>query len=437
MKKNFINSLGLVFLGLSLFSCKSNKGNGQLIGVQNRPQWSNVQPYGMNYVKAGHLFIGQSDEDVNLSLYQKPKSVTVAGFYMDETEVTNNEYRQFVYWVRDSIAHVALDHMYEDPNTGESKIDWDNYQVDYAVDGEDLEFMYYDEANRINGKREFDVRKLVYRWDWVNLKKAAKMKREDAYNSRAELIERDSVMIYPDTLAWIRDFEYAYNEPMTEGYFSHPAYDDYPVVGITWKQAKSFSKWRTRLWEDNIGGTASKKGKGGKKGKRKPGVYNEIPEFRLPTEYEFEYAARGGRVSTTFPWGLNYLRNQKGCLLANFKPGRGDYAEDGGFYTVQVAHYNPNDYGLYDMSGNVSEWTESAFFENAHSFVHDMNPSVTYNAENEDPETWKRKVVRGGSWKDIGYFLQTGVRDYEFQDTSKSYIGFRTVMAFPGRSFTD
>lgn len=414
-------------------SCKSTGGNGQVIGVQDRPEWQNEQPIGMNYVKAGQLYVGQSDEDINMSMYQRPMSVTIAGFYIDDTEITNNEYRQFVHWVRDSIAHVALDHMYEHPMTGEMRIDWQNYPLDFSSmspQAEDLEFMYYDESERINGKRELDVRQLKYTWDWINKKKVAKLSAEEAHEMRSELIERDTVMVYPDTLVWMRDFEYAYNEPMSEGYFNHPAYDNYPVVGVTWEQARAFSNWSTKVWEiARYNENATKK--------KKNRMLVDAPNFRLPTEYEFEYAARGGRLSATYPWGLNYLRNGKGCLLANFKPGRGDYAADGGFYTVAVGHYNPNDFGLYDMAGNVSEWTESQFVEASGSYIHDMNPTITYNAEEDDPVTWKRKVIRGGSWKDIGYYLQTGVRDYEFQDSAKSYIGFRRVASLRGRTLTD
>lgn len=434
MKRTIFYCLSLVIFGLSLYSCKSTGANGQVIGVQNRPEWQNEQPIGMNYVKAGQLFVGQADEDINMSMYQRPKSVTIAGFYIDDTEITNNEYRQFVHWVRDSIAHLALDHIYEDPITGVEKIDWVNYPpVDYSTmspDAEELEFMYYAPEERINGKRELDVRKLLYSWDWIDKTKVARLSAEEAHEMRAELIERDTVMVYPDTLVWMRDFQYAYNEPMSEGYFSHPAYDDYPVVGVTWKQAKAFTTWSSQFWD-----IARSNENAGRKKKRQ--IYVDAPDFRLPTEYEFEYAARGGRISSTYPWGLNYLRNGKGCLLANFKPGRGDYAADGGFYTVSVGHYNPNDFGLYDMAGNVSEWTESQFVENAHSFIHDMNPSITYDAQDDDPITWKRKVVRGGSWKDIGYYLQTGVRDFEFQDSAKSYIGFRRVVSFRGRTLTD
>ena len=138
-----------------------------------------------------------------------------------------------------------------------------------------------------------------------------------------------------------------------------------------------------------------------------------------------------------YPWGDPYVRNAKGCLLANFKPGRGNYPEDGGQYTVKADAYYPNDYGLYNMSGNVSEWTSSAFVENAYSFIHDMNPDIQYNALESDPDTYKRKVIRGGSWKDIAYFLQVSTRHWEYQDTTKSYVGFRCVLPFQGRSIND
>jgi hypothetical protein len=99
--------------------------------------------------------------------------------------------------------------------------------------------------------------------------------------------------------------------------------------------------------------------------------------------------------------GVVYVRNSKGCLLANFKPGRGNYPEDGGLYTVKADAYFPNDYGLYNMAGNVAEWTSSAFYENAYSFIHDLNPDIRYDAKGSDPEAYKRKVIRGGSWKDV------------------------------------
>ena len=114
-------------------------------------------------------------------------------------------------------------------------------------------------------------------------------------------------------------------------------------------------------------------------------------------------------------------------MLANFKPGRGNYYDDGFAYTAQVSSYFANDYGLYDMSGNVSEWTEDAFNPASVPLVWDLNP--TYFDENEP-----RKVIRGGSWKDIAFYLETGTRTFEYKDSTRAYIGFRCAMTHLGRS---
>jgi sulfatase modifying factor 1 len=108
-----------------------------------------------------------------------------------------------------------------------------------------------------------------------------------------------------------------------------------------------------------------------------------------------------------FPWGNYYLRNKKGCLLANFKPGRGNYPEDGGFYTVRADAYWPNDFGLYCMAVTLLSGL-LLYYEGSYNFQHDMNPDVRWNAKDDDPPRMKRKVIRGGSWKDVGYYLQTG-----------------------------
>jgi gliding motility-associated lipoprotein GldK len=202
---------------------------------------------------------------------------------------------------------------------------------------------------------------------------------------------------------------------MTKRYFCHPATGNYPVVGVNWIQATAFCQWRTHYLNSFL------------EGKKRA----QESDFRLPTEAEWEYAARGGRSQSMYPWGNYYLRNKKGCLLANFKPGRGNYPEDGGFYTVRADAYWPNDFGLYCMAGNVAEWTSSLYYEGGYNFVHDMNPDIRYNAKDTDPPRMKRKVIRGGSWKDVGYFLETSTRTYEYQDTSKSYIGFRCVIDLP------
>jgi sulfatase modifying factor 1 len=410
MKNLLKASLALLLISVIATSCGTRQ-NGQLIGVMDRPVWRGINPYGMVYVPSGTLHIGNSDQDVSNTFVQRPKSISISGFYMDDTEITNNEYRQFVYWVKDSLAHVYLDHFYEDPVTGDEFIDWE-YDIDWS--DETLEDMFYQGEDRFAGKKELDVSKLEYEYEWYDWKAAA---HDRGASARTKFIKRKKIKVYPDTMVWIRDFTYSYNEPMTRNYFWHPAFDDYPVVGVNWNMANAFCYWRTKLWNAYM---------------TEEGVVSE--DFRLPYEHEWEYASRGGHDLAPFPWGGMYVRNSKGCLLANFKPGRGNYPEDGGLYTVKADAYFPNDYGLYNMAGNVAEWTSSAFYENAYSFIHDLNPDIRYDAKGSDPEAYKRKVIRGGSWKDVMFFLQTGTRHWEFQDTTKSYVGFRCALTFLGRS---
>ncbi|MFA5195215.1 MAG: SUMF1/EgtB/PvdO family nonheme iron enzyme, partial [Bacteroidales bacterium] len=216
------------------------------------------------------------------------------------------------------------------------------------------------------------------------------------------------------------DYTYSYNEPMLN-YFAHPAYDNYPVVGVNWKQARAFCIWRSNMLNDYL----------------EAGGETRVNEFRLPTESEWEWAARGGLDESPFPWGGPYIRNSNGCFLGNYKPLRGNYIDDGGVHTLIVAHFAPNDYGLYDMAGNVAEWCDDAYDESAYNFAHDLNMNYSYEAKKSDPEALKRKVIRGGSWKDVGYYMQTGTRTYEFQDTAKCYIGFRCVQTYLGRHIDD
>jgi len=413
-----LKSLLVLSLFAALFSSCGRKEDGQVLGVLDRPKWNGVNPYGMVYVPSGTLYIGTGDEDISNSYVQRPKSISIQGFYMDDTEITNNEYRQFVYWVKDSLAHNLLDHKIESEDGGESRLDW---EAEIDPEDETLKELFYQGPDKYIGRKELDVRKFVFETEWLDWKKAANT--SDRSAPRSKYIRKEKVNIFPDTMVWVRDFAYSYNEPMTRNYFWHPAFDDYPVVGVNWKMANAFCYWRTKLW--NMYRATGKKGD----------LVSE--DFRLPIEHEWEYAARGGHELAPYPWGGYYLRNAKGCLLANFKPGRGNYPEDGGLYTVKADAYYPNDYGLYNMSGNVSEWTSSAFFENAYAFIHDLNPDVRYDAKADDPDAYKRKVIRGGSWKDVGFYLQTGVRNWEYQDTTKSYIGFRCALSFLGRSISD
>jgi gliding motility-associated lipoprotein GldK len=166
-----------------------------------------------------------------------------------------------------------------------------------------------------------------------------------------------------------------------------------------------------------------------KNGYQKSKKKQNVNRFRLPTEAEWEYAARGGLSSGSFPWGGPYAKNDRGCFMANFKPLRGDYAADQALYTVEADAFEPNDYNLYNMAGNVSEWTESSYDPGSYEYMSTMNPNV-------NDKTNKRRVTRGGSWKDIAYFLQVSTRDYEYADSARSYIGFRTVQDYLGTDVT-
>jgi formylglycine-generating enzyme len=358
MKKVFflLAALAMVGYGCGIFGGKGTGHHGELTGVQDRPTWDQYQPMGMVYIPPGSFHMGQSDQDVPYSQIAHNRQITISAFFMDETEVSNNEYRQFLYGPTEN----------ENANEGNEGIE---------------------------GKV-----------------------RQDFFDE----------VLMPDTNAWSRDFVYSYNEPLVENYFWHPAFDNYPVVGVNWYAAQEFCKWRT----DHLN------------------IYREerelakMPRFRLPTEAEWEYGARGGYEHKLYPWEGPYLRNSKGCFLANFKPGRGDYIADNFEYTAPVDAYFPNDYGLYNMPGNAAEWCEDDFEETGYAYAHDLNPvyhNPKYSEEERDPLNPNhnqaiRKVIRGGSWKDIGYFLSCGTRSYEYADTTASYIGFRCVVTVIGRS---
>ncbi|CAM4051778.1 gliding motility lipoprotein GldK [Gillisia limnaea] len=443
--------ISLIAIIAILAGC-SRGDRGQLVGAQGK-KWNPEKPYGMALVPGGAFIMGKADDDMADMKNAPPKTVTVRSFYMDETEITNAEYRQFTNWVRDSIVRMrlAIEADFEgnvagDDGIGEyafldsdpenmtvyEKYMYDNYtsfsedyqgrklnkDIDIIWDTRDypdeayarvMDTMYIPLEESYNGQRTIDVKKLKFKYRWMDIQAAARSKAQ----KRSDFIKTEEVLVYPDTAVWIKDFNYSYNEPMHNDYYWHTAFDDYPVVGVTWEQAKAFTQWRT-LYHN-----AFRKKKGD----------HDVPTYRLPTEAEWEYAARGGLQSATYPWGGPYAKNDRGCFMANFKPLRGDYAADQALYTVEAKSYEPNDYNLYNMAGNVSEWVNSSYDPSSYEYMSSMNPNVN----NEDDF---RKVVRGGSWKDVAYFLQVSTRDYEFADTARSYIGFRTVQDYLGTDLT-
>ena len=649
-----------------MYACSDIEGN--LVGVSGRDTWypdvlgPGKVPLGMVYVPSGAYQAGEDDEDIMGWHTARKRTVSVPAFYMDATEISNNEYRQFVHWVRDSIAREKLyrrsydeeaerwvnipDNFFKEPyrtlmamgsdvqggNTpfqlfmdstngtevdktimtmlgnydkskGKGKKLVNGFQYDqkkYGITGgpdekfdvvmsdddlrgifqmysgaakknapdktsakgastktkynqggrlenrkyftlnwmepidyEDPEIafmlsdMYLSEAERFYNRREIDTRLLYFDYYWIDYKEAARRgkvitksidarktfsydslnpeadntiyqrsrreplgkdyKSNDQHRStlmtmdqntnkvwvdtsvyteqwseftrlndtsslrgtilqnpgqdldlgftnskgshnairghsdRSRFIIKERINIYPDTLCWVRDFTYSNKSAMTQNYFWNSAYDNYPVVGVTWSQAKAFSVWRTQIfhsWLQTNGDLF-------------------VNDFRLPTESEWERGARGDLDNMQYPWGGPYIRNSSGCFLANFKPMRGRYFEDGGFYTVKVYSYNPNGFGLYCMAGNVAEWCSTAYDESTYEFAHDMAQDFEYDAKDGEAPVKKRKVLRGGSWKDIGYYLMNATRTYEYQDTAKSYIGFRNTMTHLGRGGKD
>ncbi len=452
-----------VVVAILIGSC-SSYNSGELVGVDGRKAYAEPDPFGMVAVPNGSFVMGPSDQDVTWTQNSLARTVAVDAFWMDETEITNNEYRQYVFWVRDSIIRKELamqgiddyilkdrdDQPYEDMN-GDPIIDWET-PLDVSKDKEgnisqiieDLELYYTGEERLSLYFKEINPTKLIYNYYWVDLVQASNPNNgfrldytggnadpvvsyngrvtrpngeQEDITGRSSFVNKDWVLVYPDTLVWVRDFTFSFNEPMTNMYFSSPSYDNYPVVGVSWKQANAFCNWRTNFLNQSLVQSGQP----------------IVQDYRLPIEAEWEFAARGGLDHSMYPWGGVYLRNKLGCFIANFKPLRGNYTDDGSMYPARVGFYGvPNEYGLYDMAGNVAEWTITAFDPSAYVFSHDMNPYYNYNASPDDPAVMKRKVVRGGSWKDVAYYLQVSTRAYEYQDTTKSYIGFRCVRSYLG-----
>ena len=442
---------------LIIYSCGSND-RGELTGVKYKKKWFSEKPFGMALIPGGSFTMGKQDQDLIGTMSTPTKTVTIRPYYMDETEITNNEYKEFVFWVRDSIVRTRLGiqqefaelltttdegesgpsggihdyafaiadttdatpyqkYMYDNyysfgegidsikPLSWETDIIWkkeDFPDVDYV---EVMDSLFISREEAVDGVPTFNVKLLNYRYTWFDRNNAAKKG-----GKIKDFMKNEILNVYPDTAVWVKDFNYSYNDPMHQDYFYHQSYGDYPVVGVSWEQANAFCNWRTRKKNDYL---KSRKNR------------ISVPDFRLPTEAEWEYAARGGLEFATYPWGSGGTQSDRGCFLANFKPVRGNYAADGALYTMEAKSYNANDYGLYNMAGNVSEWTNTAYNLSSYYMASTMNPNVE-NRKN------KRKIIRGGSWKDVAYFLEVGSRDYEYADTARSYIGFRTVQNYLG-----
>jgi len=437
-------------------------GNQDYGGFEKLDYEGQVNGPNLVLIEGGTFNMGLASQDVTYEWNNIPRRVTVSSFYMDETEVSNINWKEYEFWTK---------------NTYQS-----------------------------------------YPQIWIDL--------------------------LPDTLVWRE--ELAYNEPYIKTYYRHPSYDDYPIVGVSWEQCQDFCAWRSNRvnemlliergilnpnaseqmdseafdteaylagqYQGSVRKNMEDKATGGERQVRfEDGIL--LPEYRLPTEAEWEYAAlalQGNQPETgdenimerrMFPWNGTNARYQKhnknqGNLQANFKRGRGDYMGMAGSLNdkasgpAPVRRYIPNDFGLYNMAGNVNEWTQDVYRPLTSSDLsdaenHDLNPfrgnvfkeaildedgkpvekdsmgRLRYKTISDDTlglrenyrkgdvrnyrdgdneeivnygyGDWslisdKARVIKGGSWGDRMYWLQPGTRRYKDEDKADNKTGFRCAM---------
>lgn len=306
-------------------------------------------------------------------------------FFISKTEVTNAEYRKFVEfcineWMKENRPEIAGKYKWESPEYVQAVQGWlESGSVSSAPDGAQSSSSLLSPAKTWG---ELYLRKL----DWKKIE----------YKGKA---------IFPNTQVWNTDFPMSYNQPMRDYYFVHPAYDNYPVVGVSKDQADHYCLWYT----DQFG---------------KQEKY--LIQYRLPTEVEWERAAsvvaeKRSKKSSGSPVNNNFMRNAKGVYIANFRPERDNFGVDGAMYPTPVASYWTNDAGCYNMQGNVAEWTST---------------EIDYRV---GEYTEEGHIIKGGAWNLSAATCTIGGRGIIYygvagEEPATSYVGFR-MAAVPMKKF--
>ena len=436
----------LLFFTASSFSifcsAQQNKSNHiRPVIPYNHPKLA--APPGMVYIPGGSTIIkySQSSTDTN-----SKKKVSLSSYFIDKTETTNQQYRQFVDWVIDSVAvstYLKDDKYFLENKSGDStkkRINWAKVNHKKIFESKDEDIKSKLQPMYENG----EIKKEMYTFAFTYLKAVGT-------NAKAKVGEytTEAVNVYPDEKIWAKDLANSQTDVLVENYFTAPPYDDYPVVGVNWKQARAYAYWRS-----NTGGGFSDVADYMK--------YYHLT-YSLPSEAQWVYAAQENleqdqpktedapAVSTSDSTGNPVAKDSasmamaamnpvidstpvdrdKNGLLANFKQDEGDYTEDGSAFTLPVMSYAPNKFGVYNMVGNVSEWVLDAYSPSTFAFISDVNPVLLYDADSTDADAMKRKVVRGGSFMSNAKALSPYYRDLELQNVSHCYIGFRCVMQAP------
>lgn len=414
------------------------------------------QPDGPNlrFIEGGRTVLGTFEEDLLNAGDHIERTVSVASFFMDETEIAN------VHW---------LEYMAR-------------FEKDSLAAYKKLEDSLSQVKSHLARYHKYTLRAVkgdtVARYDTIYDKLTP------GYSCPPSVAMR---RVTPKDSVWVGKL--AFNDPYVDHYLRYPGFRFFPVVGVTWIQSTAYAKWRTLMvnhslmMKEAIASGMDESAETYKKiadslladvkrgGRKLIETGTVLPDYRLPTEAEWEYAAQA-LIGTQwveelqthqriYPWDGHALRNpygkQMGFFLANFKRGRGDYAgiagrlNDGALITNYIYEFPPNDYGLYNMAGNVSEWVQDVYRPLSHQDVDDLNPirrdgflddeksynnSVTSNGQDTYTSmvSNKSRVYKGGSWKDVAYWMSPGTRRYLDQDSATATIGFRCAMINAGTS---